>query len=92
MNTSKNQPEKIFECDNCKMQFTRNQNLLLHKRTVHAKYVNRLKCPLCPNLYGTLSNWRVHMRKHHRSHLIEETETKITKIRSLKNPMRNKPG
>lgn len=89
-----NKPSKFY-CSICERPFKRKSNLENHNTTVHAKVVDKFKCPFYPKclkkskniggLYSNISNLRVHFEKHHKNKNLDENNLKTIKIKNRKN-------
>lgn len=53
------------KCKKCKKTFKRKYTLSLHMSTAHTRLVKKLVCPLCNDLFSSITNLRVHVNRHH---------------------------
>lgn len=78
-----------FICHFCEKSFVRKFNLEIHIKTQHKITVTKIICPLWPRCrkvhkndgrFSSLSNLRAHVRKHHPTRLIDETQLKTIEV------------
>lgn len=83
-------PVQQFNCSHCNKEFTRKFNLKVHIQKKHREIITKLKCPLWPTCrkihksdgtYSSISNLRVHLRKHHPNDSIDGQKIKQIEIR-----------
>lgn len=80
----KSPPPGVPYCRPCNKTFRKPENLILHNNTQHMDVVEKFLCEYWPNckdskhedgLYSTLSNLRVHFKKHHK--ILSDVRRKI---------------
>jgi uncharacterized C2H2 Zn-finger protein len=67
---------KNFQCDICSKAFTRNRDMVLHKRKIHLNErtpVTTFKCTECRKVFPTGESLQLHTSKEH-AHMVEQVE------------------